>query len=66
VSRRRIASLHKVANLSKCERRRYGRRLRLEWACQGDLEHVAGVERLVAESERIGRRRGIAPRELSP
>jgi hypothetical protein len=39
-----------------------GRRLRLEWACQGDPEQVAGVKRLIAEGERISMRRG---RELA-
>ena len=30
-----------------------GRRLRLEWACQGDLERAAGVARLIAAGRSI-------------
>jgi hypothetical protein len=65
MARRRIATLHKVSSLTRAELCAYGRSLRLEWACQGDRAHAAGVAAMVAESERIGMRRGIAPCELS-
>lgn len=39
--------------MSAEDRRAYARRLRLEWASQGDIAHAAAVERMIEEGARL-------------
>lgn len=45
------------ASLSKREKREYGRRLRLVWACQGDEREADAVERMIRTGAAIMRQR---------
>lgn len=44
--------------LKPSEQAAYCRRLRLVWACQGDLGQLAGVEAMIETGRRIALRRG--------
>lgn len=52
-----VSTLWRYTSLSTRERAASSRALRLVWASGGDREHAAAVARMIADGERIARRR---------